>query len=632
MRAHDAIGTRSARIVTCLIAVAIAWLLQGCGNIQHPGRPSPTGSLQGHRIDHVVIVAIDGLKQETLLRYLSTTSEKVGGLHDFLGVQHDAQGTVLTKGITVRQAVTVFPSFTYPSWASMFTGLHPGAHGITGNNLFFRDRRIARYYTEYHLDAARAQLEKDFLSDDLNPRIRTLHEYVGEAGGQSIVVHNMLTRGSEARKPDLDTLWNYQSNRSHAVDDNALWEAVHTLTSSRDGSPPLTLPTVFTLYFSGLDHVEHITQESPEEARLAYLRHLDTLLAQFFGGHPAITRHHFETSTAQPVRSEPIAWPGLVNLSTWPHTAVLIVSDHGHSPVRWVDAMGIEDLKLMFEELSDTTGRDYRIEEPSLVTESAFSKVRALWGFIEEGSVSRRANIVPTLNGGVLGLHIKPDQGSWSQRPDYARDVKPVLEALLLTMHINDYDPEAVLYYTGNRYVVMPATFQDGGIQLLPYLEVNQSVLNTAAFPQAARRLQGLASSMPGDPASAPDLLFLANRARKLTYANKREWRVIEGLNMERHRHFHSDHGHLRADESVVPMIFAFGHDAGVQPHRTICHASIVDVAPTVLDILGLLPLYEQALQGRPAEQKGQSLKPMIEQSLPGAGAADSVCPPHVTE
>jgi predicted AlkP superfamily pyrophosphatase or phosphodiesterase len=118
----------------------------------------------------------------------------------------------LTKGVAVQQAITVFPSFTYPSWTSMFTGLYPGAHGITGNNVFFRDREIARYYTEYHLDAARAQVDKSFFSDDINQHIKTLHEYVKAAGGQSIVVHNMVTRGSLAVKPDFDTLWSYQRN------------------------------------------------------------------------------------------------------------------------------------------------------------------------------------------------------------------------------------------------------------------------------------------------------------------------------------------------------------------------------------------------------------------------------------
>ncbi|MBA2486049.1 MAG: alkaline phosphatase family protein [Nitrospira sp.] len=619
----------------CFLTMSLAGLLQACGTVATSRLPAPSGSVNAHRIDHVVIVAIDGLMQSTLLSYLQDRpGTKRGGLHDLLGVRRESDGIVLTKGTAVQQAVTVFPSFTYPSWTSMFTGVYPGAHGITGNNLFFRDRQIARYYTEYHLDAIRAQVDKDFFSDDINPDIHTLHEYVRDAGGRSIVVHNMLTRGSEAIKPDFDTLWNYQSNQSHAVDENSLWEAVHTLTSlnHKAGSQQPTLPSVFTLYFSGLDHMEHIGQDDPEEARLAYLEQIDNLLAQFFGGHQAITRNHFEKPTAKPVQADAIAWPGLLQSPAWQHTAILLVSDHGHTPVRWVDALGIEDLNLIFEELSETSGRPFRLEEPSLVTHSGLSKIRAMWGFIEEGSVSSRANIVPTLNGGALGLHIKPYEGSWSQRPDYTADVKPVLESLLLTMHKSQYDPEVVLYYTDQRYVILPYTFSNGGIQLLPSLEVDKSLLNSPKFPDAALRLKGLASGRPGDPASAPDVILLADRSRKLTYANKREWRVLEGLKIENHRHFRSDHGHLHADESVVPMIFAFGGDPGAHPHSTICHASIVDVAPTVLDLLDLLPSYEQALTARPADLRGHSLKRLIERSASEADPAESLCTPHLNK
>jgi len=60
-------------------------------------------------------------------------------------------------------------------------------------------------------------------------------------------------------------------------------------------------------------------------------------------------------------------------------------------------------------------------------------------------------------------------------------------------------------------------------------------------------------------------------------------------LKEENHRHFRSDHGHLHADESVVPMIFVFGGDPGTHAHATLCHASVVDVTPTLLDLLGLL-------------------------------------------
>jgi predicted AlkP superfamily pyrophosphatase or phosphodiesterase len=622
---------RSVQGGVCCLLIALMVLLQGCETAPALHTMPPVGTVHGQRIDHVIILAIDGLKEDTLLSYLGRpTGNRRGGLHDLLGVRPGPDGIVLTKGTAVRQAVTVFPSFTYPSWTSLFTGVYPGAHGITGNNLFFRDRQIARYYTEYHLDAIRAQVDKDFVSDDLNPHIPTLHEYVRDAGGTSTVIHHMVTRGSEAVKPDFDTLWNYQTNHSHAVDENALWEAVHTLTSptQKHGGGTPTLPSVFTLYFSGLDHMEHVTQTDPEEARLAYLDQIDQLLAQFFAGHPAITRNHFEKPTAKPVRVDPIAWPDLMDTPLWQRTAVILVSDHGHTPVRWVDALGMEDLKLVFAELSESSGRPYQVEEPSLVTHTALSKMRALWGLVEEGSVSNRANIVPTINGGVLGLHIKPFDGTWHQRPDYTRDVKPVLEALLITLHQNHYDPQAVLYFTGSQYVVLPYRIsKDRTLELGPQTAIDQSILNDATFPDAALRLKGLASRVPGDPESAPDLLFLADRGRQLTYANKREWRILEGLKVENHRHFRSDHGHLIADESVVPMIFMLGSDPGTQPHATICHASIVDVTPTILDLLGLLPVFEHALANRPSDLKGHSLKRWLEESHSPHDATQTCAP-----
>ena len=83
----------------------------------------------------------------------------------------------------------------------------------------------------------------------------------------------------------------------------------------------------------------------------------------------------------------------------------------------------------------------------------------------------------------------------------------------------------------------------------------------------AVERVNGLASNMAGDPSSAPDIVLLADRSKQLTYANKQDWRVIEELKKDNHRHFHSDHGHLRGPESAVPIIFAVGSDSGSQPH-----------------------------------------------------------------
>jgi hypothetical protein len=443
-----------------------------------------------------------------------------------------------------------------------------------------------------------------------------------------------VTRGSLAVKPDFDTLWSYQRNHSEAVDENSLWEAVHALDtfSKSPELPKAVLPSVFTLYFAGLDHVEHVTWEGvggkgAEEARLAYLDHLNSLIAKLFTGDAAITRNHFENPTSEPVRVDPIAWPGIMNTPAWQHTLLVLASDHGHTPVRWVEALGFEDLKLIFQELSENQGVAYNLEQPSLINETVWSKVQALWGLVEEGEISRQANVVATLNGGTLGLHLKPRDGPWSQRPNYANEVRPVLEHLLLTLHTNGQGPEAVLYHTGTRYVVIPYTVTDSSVQLLSPVEVVDSSLNTATFPMAVERVNGLASNMSGDPSSAPDIILLADRSKQLTYANKQEWRVIEELKKDNHKHFHSDHGHLRAPESAVPIIFALGSDPGSNSRATICQASLVDITPTILDALGLLPSFENAMAARPPNLRGHSLKNSVELLLGDRADHENICP-----
>ncbi len=505
-----------------LLVVLLIIGLTSCNHrpaIQYSADKVLQGSLNGHPIEHVVIFAIDGLEHETLIKYLmQNPPRRPGGLHDLLGVRVDAGGLRLTKAIAVQQPTTVFPSYTYPAWTSMFTGLFPGAHGITGNSLFFRERELARYYTEYHIDAVKVQLGKDFLSDDINSQVNTLYEYIGQNGGQSIVVHHMLTRGSgRAISPDLDTLLSYTQNRSKAVDENALWEAVKSLHDFNGGikeGAALQLPSLMTIYFAGLDHAEHLSPENPEKARVEHLKHLDDLIAKFIAGDRAImrTRHATPVSDLTPVY--PIQWRGLQNEPVMQRTLFVLVSDHGHTAIDWNKVVGIDDLKVVFDELTHTTKKVYRLEAPSLIDETFLSKVRALFGFFSNGTVSGETTIVATLNGGALGLYVKRAEGHWQDNPDYHDDITPMLEHLLFTLHKNEQGPEAVLYKRDNRYVYIPYRYDGERIQLLPAVDLDQSPLNHAAYPLALRRLNGLALRLPMDPLSAPDIILLADRSK----------------------------------------------------------------------------------------------------------------------
>ena len=624
-----------------LLLVLLFIGLNGCSAllpVQYSADKVLHGSLSGQPIDHVVIFAIDGLEHETLLKYLMLNSpRRPGGLHDLLGVQVDAGGLLLTKGIAVQQPTTVFPSYTYPAWTSLFTGVFPGTHGITGNSLFFREREVARYYTEFHLDAIKVQLQKDFLSDDVNDQVKTIYEHIGQNGGQSLVVHHMFTRGSGrgAMSPDVDTLLNYIQNRSQAVDDNSLWAAVKALqnfNASAQEGVELQLPSLMTIYFAGLDHAEHLSPENPEKARLEYLKHLDDLIAKFISGDRAITRHHHATPVSGVTQVDPIEWRGLRDEPVMQRTLFVLVSDHGHTPIEWDKALGIEDLKITFDGPTGTNGKAYHLESPTFYEETFLSGVLSLFGFISHGTISGDSTLVATLNGGALGLHVKATQGQWKDSPDYQDDIVPMLEHLLLTLHKNEQGPEAVLYKRDNRYVFIPYHYDGATIRLLPAVDLSQSPLNHAAYPLAVPRLNGLASRLPLDPQTAPDIILLADRSKKLSYLNKQDSRVIERLDVATHRHFHSDHGHLNASDSLVPIIFVRGGQEGSDALDSICEASLVDITPTLLDILGLLPSFDAELRNRPDEVKGHSLKPAIDRILTKGSPAGSgnVCAPHI--
>jgi predicted AlkP superfamily pyrophosphatase or phosphodiesterase len=99
-----------------------------------PG-PAPGGAVpsaaQSER--HVLLLSIDGLRPDFYLDDAYRTPE----LRALLGA-----------GSHARAVEGVFPSMTYPSHASMITGVRPGRHGIAFNRLFDPAATQTRWYEE----------------------------------------------------------------------------------------------------------------------------------------------------------------------------------------------------------------------------------------------------------------------------------------------------------------------------------------------------------------------------------------------------------------------------------------------------------------------------------------------------
>lgn len=65
----------------------------------------------------------------------------------------------------------------------------------------------------------------------------------------------------------------------------------------------------------------------------------------------------------------------------------------------------------------------------------------------------------------------------------------------------------------------------------------------------------------------------------------------------------------------------------GSHPHATICQASLVAITPTILDALGLLPSFEDAIAARPPNLRGHSLKNSVERILGDGADHQNICP-----
>jgi arylsulfatase A-like enzyme len=82
---------------------------------------------------HVVIVSIDGLRPEFYLDGAFPAPALRG---------------LVARGAHARAVDAVFPSVTYPSHASVVTGVRPMRHGVAFNNVFQPDGARGRWYEE----------------------------------------------------------------------------------------------------------------------------------------------------------------------------------------------------------------------------------------------------------------------------------------------------------------------------------------------------------------------------------------------------------------------------------------------------------------------------------------------------
>lgn len=255
--------TAPAAVVALALALALL-LLAASPHVAHgqPPRERPM----------VVLVAVDGLRPEDVLEA------------DRRGVKIPTLRRFVREGAHAAGVVGVVPTLTYPSHATLLTGVAPARHGILSNTTFDPLRRNADGWYWYASDL----------------RAPTLWDAAAAAGLTTASLHFPVSVGAPVRW-QVPQLW-----RTGTADDRKLVRALSTpglldtleaaLGPYADGIDESLAgdetrgrfavamlerlrPDLATFYFTALDHEQH--EAGPgTPAAMAVLERIDALLGR----------------------------------------------------------------------------------------------------------------------------------------------------------------------------------------------------------------------------------------------------------------------------------------------------------------------------------------------------------------
>jgi len=466
-------------------------------------------------------------------------------------------------GTHVRHATTSVPSITYAAIATMLTGVGPGQHGVVGNRWFDPAEALYRNYAtiEYY-DAVNADC-----------RAPTVYERLGSAA--SVNVQTALRRGvtyNIANWTLSGVMWFFEDYT--AVDKltaTSVWETSWWVNLHGHW------PSLLTLYFPGLDSVGHrYGPQSPQFERA--LRHVDHQVGRVCN------------------------WLEREGLLTT--TYLILVSDHG---MITVDTDGVVDLGAIVRE---QWGR----RPTSEVRQSGPRGLRRAF-------YDRFDTVVNSLDGRCASLHFRSALG-WDVPPT-PQEVADILHAPAPAVRLwNLPAVELVAYLAGPDEVVLRSAAGEARIvrhagptgplyayrpsptDVLGYLDDSRLAAFVAAGPHDSRAwLRATAEQRLPDV--VPHLLPLLThrRAGQVVLFAKPGYSFVPERG-----------GHGGLDRAERLMTFALA-GPGIPAGGTIETARAADVAPTILDRLGIR--YAET------DLEGVSLlrtEPRLERSAPPSG------------
>lgn len=514
--------------------------------LRDPLRPAGGGP-------RVLVLALDGVGADEMRAML-----RAGALPRMAAMigAPTADPDLFEHAYAVPDVLSILPSTTYAAWASVFTGEPAGRTGVPGNEWFAREER--RFYApapvsvEGSADAAKVYSE-GLVGSVL--RAPTLYE---RADVRSYVSLQAVHRGADLlTTPDLGVIDDLaEASVEGIAGEDAVEQEVYEeldLTAVESLLGTLSehgLPDLQVVYFPGVDLYTHVASP-PLDEQEAYLREIVD---------PAVGR----------ILDEYRRQGALEDLR------VVIVSDHGHTPVLDDDRHAL-----------GTEGDD----EPPAVLEAAGFRVRDFELELDDEEEDYQA--VLAYQGAMAYVYLAdrstcPEEGDrcdWSLPPRLEEDVLPVAAAF----HGASESGAGVPGMRGALDLVLARPPRAPGREQLPFQVFDgRSLVPISAYLarntrpdllDLERRLEGLATGPYGDRAGDVVLLTRTGLERPIE-----ERFYFSG-------HYRSWHGSPTAQDSRITLLVAHAGSSGEALRARLAPVlgdspSQLDVVPFVLELL----------------------------------------------
>jgi arylsulfatase A-like enzyme len=519
----------------------------------------------------VMIFYVDGLRRDVL--------DEMAANGELPLLKHH----ILDRAASVQDAVTMIPGLTYANATSMVCGLNPSHHAVVANKWFDRDRLVVRnYQSKSTMPKANVDLAVPTIYEMLDDKLTAV---IGMQVNKGSKIHYVVAADDGGLPAGVAWSLGYQEEVDEIM-------AEHIAELGKDARRLGRWPDLTLVYFPGPDDVAHFKGAASNEYRSA-LRSLDASLGAMLS---ALDRG------------------GILDRIT-----LVLTSDHGlHDVARnqYLDVarfarecVGIpaygEETDLDEEVTYLDSGEDplglctfSKVLVPDVDSSrtpyaSRHRKFRA-WPMVVTHSGERQASVHlrrgnewsarPTLDE-ILWFHRDSVQ---TGRADFAHVTLPEVflgHPAVGLAAVRDGDDAAQVYAKNGAARIERSRDASEPAYRYRVIAGDDPLFHGEAVPPVAdgqfhdsrQWLEATASLRYPDAVAQIGSLFDHRRLGDMVLFASPGWDFS--------KLYLGGHGGLERDEMCIPLYFA---GPGIAPGRRIPAARLVDVVPTVLDLMSL--------------------------------------------